>query len=356
MQPGTTLIQAVHGELAPYRYTQEEVTEAVNRMGLVGAGGEQKLADFHTHSRVHSRYLSLPLERYADLADFGDANDAYIEAALDNGEAAIKSALDEAELAPSDVDAIFTTSSTGVAVPSVDARLASRVGFRPDIKRIPIFGLGCLAGAAGVARLHDYLRAWPDHVALLLSIELCSLTLQRGDRSTANMVASALFGDGVAAVVACGADRGAGQPGPRIVATRSRLYPNTERVMGWDIGASGFQIVLSPEVPDVVRRYIGDDVRAFLADHGLTLDDITAWVCHPGGPKVLEAVQDALELPEGALDVTWRSLAEIGNLSSASVLYVLRDTMRDRRPPAGTPGVLLAMGPGFGSELVLLRW
>jgi alkylresorcinol/alkylpyrone synthase len=196
-------------------------------------------------------------------------------------------------------------------------------------------------------------------VAVLLSVELCSLTFQRDDASMANLVATGLFGDGAAAVVACGADR-PGRPeetaGPTIVDTRSRLYPDTGRVMGWDIKDTGFQVVLDPKVPDVVRRYLADDVEGFLGDHGIKPKDVTAWVCHPGGPKVLEAVTEALDLPDDALDVTWRHLAEVGNLSSSSVLHVLRDTLAQRRPPPGTPGVLLAMGPGFACELVLLRW
>lgn len=247
------------------------------------------------------------------------------------------------------------TSVTGVAAPSVDARLVGRLGLRSDVKRLPVFGLGCVAGAAGVARLHDYLLGRPDDVAVLLSVELCSLTFQRHDASTANLVATALFGDGAAAVVALGQGRASGA-GPEVVATRSRMYPDTEHVMGWDIRSSGFKVRLDPAVPDVVRRYLADDVRDFLAEHGLKPKDVAHWVCHPGGPKVLEAVSDVLSLPDGALDVTWRSLAEVGNLSSSSVLHVLRDTLEQRRPEPGSPGLLMAMGPGFCCELVLLRW
>jgi alkylresorcinol/alkylpyrone synthase len=256
------------------------------------------------------------------------------------------------------VDVIMSTSVTGIAVPSLEARVAARVGFREDIKRVPLFGLGCVAGAAGIARLHDYLRGWPDHVGILLSVELCSLTIQRGDTSMANLVASGLFGDGAAAVVAVGATRAdkLDVAGPRVLATRSHLYPGTEGVMGWNIGADGFGIVLTAEVPDLVHRYLGPDIRDLLAEHGLAVADVGAWVSHPGGPKIIEAIEGELGVGPRALEMTWLSLAEVGNLSSASVLHVLRDTLRDRPPPAGSPGVLMAMGPGFSSELVLLRW
>lgn len=356
MSSGGARIASVRVALPPNRYAQRDVTETLASMVFDGdEAGRGMMAKFHASAGVHSRHLTLPLERYGAISGFGEANDAFIDGALDFGAQAVTGALQEAGLRASDVDLFVATSVTGVAVPSVDARLAGTLGMRPDVKRLPIFGLGCVAGAAGLARLHDYLLAWPDHVAVLLSVELCSLTWQRTDQSPANLVASALFGDGAAAVVACGRDRG-GIPGPRIVATRSRLYPDTERVMGWDVGDSGFSVVLGADVPDVVRRYLADDVHAFLGEHGLTAADISTWVCHPGGPKVLEAVQDALALPDDALALTWRSLADVGNLSSASVLYVLRDTLRERRPPAGSHGLLLAMGPGFCAELVLLRW
>ncbi|MFD9502605.1 type III polyketide synthase [Streptomyces sp. NPDC060035] len=351
-----TRIAAVHGVLPPHRHTQRAVTDMVARTCLPAGGDRRVLDRIHENARVRTRNMVLPLERYGELDGFGAANDVFIGAAVDLGAQAVRGALRTAGLRPADVDLLMFTSVTGVAAPSVDARLVGRLGLRPDVKRLPVFGLGCVGGAAGVARLHDYLLGRPGQVAVLLSVELCSLTFQRGDSTPANLVATALFGDGAAAVVAVGGEHRASADGPVVVDTRSRLYPDTERVMGWDIRSSGFKVVLDPAVPDVVRRYLADDVRGFLEEHGLKPKDIAHWVCHPGGPKVLEAVSDVLSLPEGALDVTWSSLAEVGNLSSSSVLHVLRDTMQQRRPEPGTPGLLMAMGPGFCSELVLLRW
>jgi alkylresorcinol/alkylpyrone synthase len=312
------------------------------------------LRRLHTSALVETRHLALPLDRYAALADFGEANDAFIEVAVELGAEAVTRALDEAGLDPDQVDVIMSTTVTGLAVPSIEARIASVVGLRPDVKRIPMFGLGCLAGAAGLARLHDLMLGRPDSVGVLLSIELCSLTLQRDDASVANLVASGLFGDGAAAVVLVGANRS--EPGPEIVDSRSHLYPDTGRAMGWDFGAPGLKVVLGAEVPDLVSMYLADDVKGLLADHRLTIGDIEAWVAHPGGPKVLQAIQRALGLPAEALAVTWRSLAAIGNLSSASVLHVLRDTLDTAPAAKGSPGLLFAMGPGFCAELVLLRW
>jgi alkylresorcinol/alkylpyrone synthase len=349
-----TRIGAVHAVLPPHQYEQYEITEALAGLAANPSAARGVLERVHAASAVRTRRLALPLERYATLRGFGEANDCFIEAAQELGEEAVTGALQAAGIRPDEVDLVISTSVTGIAAPSIEARIAGRIGLRPDVKRVPVFGLGCVAGAAGLARLHDYLEARPQGVAVLLSVELCSLTLQRDDTSTANVVAGSLFGDGAAAVVAVGRDRAA--TGPEVVATRSRLYPDTEHLLGWDIGDGGFRIVLGSDLPDLVRRHLGPEVRDFLADHDLKPHDVTGRVCHPGGPKVLEAVRETLALPARALEPTWRSLAEVGNLSSASVLHILRDVLAGDRPLPGSPGLLMAMGPGFCSELVLLRW
>lgn len=314
---------------------------------------------FAATSGVDSRSLALPLQRYPRLSGFTEANTAYLEVAVELGEQAVRSALDAAHIAPAEVDAIVLVSSTGVAVPTIDARLATRLGLRPDVKRIPLFGLGCVGGAAGMARVHDYLRGYPGQVALLVSVELCSLTLQREDTSVPALIGVCLFGDGAAAVVCTGADRVPSHPGvhrdPRILATRSRLFPDTVDVMGWNVSASGFQLVMSRDVPGMAEDHLRAAVDDFLADHGLSTAAIDTWICHPGGPKVIDAIVGAIGLPAQALSHSTASMRENGNISSASVLDVLRRTIADP-PPVGSLAVMLAMGPGFSFELLLLSW
>ncbi|MEW2319080.1 type III polyketide synthase [Streptomyces bauhiniae] len=351
-----TRIAAVHGALAPYRFAQAEITDMVARACLPEGADRQVLDRLHRNAGVRTRHMTLPLERYETLDGFGAANDLFISTATDLGARVIREALRTAGLSAADVDLLVLTSVTGVAVPSVDARVAGRLGMRPDLRRVPLFGLGCAGGAAGLARVHDFLLGRPDQVAVLLSVELCSLTFQRGDASTANLVATGLFGDGATAVVACGADRAGAFTGPAVVDARSRLYPDAGGVLGWDIGESGFKVVLDPGIPQVLRHHLADDVREFLDGHGLKPQDVTAWVCHPGGPRILDAVTEALDLPAEELALSWRHLAEVGNLSSSSVLHILRDTLAEHPPPPGTPGLLLAIGPGLACELVLLSW
>jgi len=308
----------------------------------------------HAHAEVDGRYLALPADAYYQMTTWGQANDAWIECAQELGQEALCRALVGAGLAPQDIDALFVVSVTGIASPSLDARLVNRMGLSPRVKRIPIFGLGCVAGAAGIARAADYVRAFPNQVAALLSVELCSLTLQKDDVSMANLISSALFGDGAAAGIGTGSETG--YPGAEILDTRSVFYPQTEHIMGWDISEKGFQIVLSPDLPQLIVDHLGHDVDAFLADHGLTRQDIGRWILHTGGPKILEATGRALALSKEEMGASWECLRKVGNLSSASVLVVLEEVFRRRRPEAGTYSVLAAMGPGFCSELVLLRW
>lgn len=355
-----TTIAAVRGVLPEHRYPQQLITEHFAEWFLDSERDRALLQRLHSNAQVQTRHTALPLESYRHLNDFGRSNDAFIEVGTKLGADAVQQALSDCGLAGEDVDLIMFTTVTGVTAPSLDARIAPIVQFRPDVKRIPMFGLGCVAGAAGIARAHDYLLAHPDDVAVLLSVELCSLTIQPGDRSAANFVASGLFGDGAAAVVLVGAERAKRLPAaegrPTVVDSRSHLYPDTQRTMGWDVGPTGLKIVLDADVPVLVEKYLGEDVTALLQPHGLDRGDVTGWVCHPGGPKVIEAIQASLGLDHGELELTWQSLAKVGNLSSSSVLHVLQDTVRERRFPIGSPGVLMAMGPGFCSELVLLRW
>jgi len=340
-------IAAVGAAFPPHFYDQDELLAAFRAEWAERYFNLDRIEQLHRNVLVGGRHLALAMDEYPKLDGFGASNAAWIRVATEVGEAATRDALAKAGIEPEDLGAIFFVSVTGIATPSVDALLMNRMRLPGSLKRVPIFGLGCVAGAAGVARASDYVKAFPEEAALLLSVELCSLTLQKDDLSIPNLIAI-VAGDALA--------EKKGLDGPEVVATRSIFYPDSERVMGWDIKNTGFRIVLSAEVPQVVERHLRGDVDAFLSEFELTRSDIASWVCHPGGPKVLEAMEAALEVDRAALELTWKSLREVGNLSSASVLLVLRDTLAERRPPKGSRGMLLALGPGFCSELVLLRW
>jgi len=335
-------------------YTQEELGAALKNHWAPKVKNPEVLERVLSRVSVDGRYLSLPMVEYYGLDTWGKANDAWIRVATELGEKALCRALARAGVQPTELDAIYFVSVTGISSPSIDARLVNRMGLPARIKRIPIFGLGCVAGAAGISRAADYVRGFPEHTAALVSVELCSLTLQKEDLSMANLISAGLFGDGAGAVVVTGAQRPA--PGPEILATRSSFYSNTEDAMGWGVSEKGFHIVLSPLVPQIVLDHLAEDVDAFLAEQGLKRSDIGGWIMHTGGPKVLEATATALDLPREALDASWECLRKVGNLSSASVLLVLDEFMYRRRPKEGTLSILAAMGPGFCAELVLLRW
>ncbi|MGI8770909.1 MAG: type III polyketide synthase [Acidobacteriaceae bacterium] len=343
-------------------YTQQQILDELASYWSGETDRLKALNRFHHRVGVDGRYLALPIKQYEQIATWGEANRLWLEVSEKLGGHAILAALESAGMDRDAVGALIAVSVTGIASPSLDAHLVNTLGLPRTVRRIPIFGLGCVAGAAGLAQAAEYVRAYPDRTAVLLSVELCSLTWQRKDLSIANLIASGLFGDGAAAVVVTGDDvpanplSKASVAAPQILGSQSSFYPDTEGVMGWDISEEGFQIVLSPDVPQVIQKNLPADVDGFLAQHGLSRGDIGSWVLHTGGPKVLEATARALGLKSDECQASWECLRRVGNLSSTSVLLVLEDIMLNHTPAPGTYGVLAAMGPGFCSELVLLRW
>lgn len=318
------------------------------------------LEQFYTNVKVNGRYLSWPLERYKEPTTFEEHNNAYIETALDLGERTICGLLDQVQMSPQQIDQLSIVSTTGIAVPALDARLMNRIPFSRQMKRLPLFGLGCMGGAAGIARTADYLQGHPAEAVILFAVELCSLTIQRDDLSLANLVASGLFGDGAAAVLMVGDDHPQAkraQSGlPRVIDSQSHFFPETEHIMGWDVTNSGFRVLLSADIAALAQSQVKPIAEDFLDRHGLTIRDVDHWLVHPGGPKVIEALQDGLGLTDGSLSLSWECLADVGNISSASVLLILDTFMKKMQPKPGRYGVMMAMGPAFSAELVLLQW
>jgi len=350
-----TRIAAVAPVLPSHVYTQSEITAEIAPLMTSTSSRQAVIQRMHAASGIGTRHTALPLERYRDLGSFRQTNDIFIEVATDLAERALRAALADAGVAASEVDFVLFTSVTGISAPSVDALLVPRLGLRPDVKRLPSYGLGCVGGAAGIARVHDYLEGHPSGVGVLISVELCSLTLQRDDESMANFVATGLFGDGAAAVVMLGDDHPLAA-GPRVTATRSAIYPDTTDVIGFLVGGNGFEIVLTPGVAEVIENNFPADVAAFLGANGLTVGDISWWAAHPGGPKILEAFETSLGVPREAFARSWACLDRVGNLSSAAVLHVLADALALGSHPGGAPGLLFALGPGVSAEFVLLEW
>lgn len=328
---------------------------------------ERYLAVFR-HAQIDARHFAAPAEWFATHRSFKECNDLFVEAATALGERAGGSCLEAAGLTPQDVDHLIFVSTTGLAAPSPDAILINRMGMRGDVRRTPIWGLGCAGGVAGLARACDYARAYPDSRVLLLSVELCSVTFQWDDLSKRNLIAASLFADGAAAVLVEGdhaagvqGGSGTGRRGDRepislsVLDTQSTIWPDTLDIMGWDIVDTGMRVVFSSRIPHIVETLMRDNVAGFLARHGLTIDDVDHWILHPGGAKVISAYQQALAIDAERLGHTRSVLRRFGNMSSATVFFVLEEFLRQRTPRVGEYGVLAVLGPGFSCELALVR-
>lgn len=340
----------------PHRYDQHDLATVARKLLPELAVDDRVLTRFFQRVGVRQRYLALPAEQYPQLTGLKARNDAWLDCAVPLAERAVRGALEEAGVTASQIGLVMSTTITGIAVPSLEARLMNRLPFSPQTKRVPLFGLGCLAGAAGIARASEYLRAFPDQLALFFSVELCSLTVQRDDASVANLISTGLFGDGAAAVVLAGADHPLAKQGKlRVLDSQSAFFPNTERVMGWDVVDTGFKIVLGREVPTIAQEAVPKLVDELLATRHLERKDVAHWLAHPGGPAVMEAMRAGLGLSADCFEATKRTLAEVGNLSSASVLFLLDEHCRKAPRSRAGYALMLAMGPAFCAEGVLLQ-
>ncbi len=304
-------------------------------------------------SGIDQRYFTTPPEWFLTQNPPESANRTYIESATDLSEAAVRLALERSSLTPADIDYLVYVNTTGLATPSIDARLMNRLGCRLDAAHIPIWGRGCAGGAAGIAHVGEYLRGKPDGVGVIVAAEFCGLTFQHGDRSKSNIVASALFGDGVGAAVIGGSN--VDRPGLEIVQTRSRLFPDSLDIMGWNITSHGLQVVFNRRIPDIVREHAAEDLDALLQAAGVDRGDVVEYLYHPGGPKVLDSYQEAYGLTNGAMGHSKAVLKDCGNMSSATLMFVLERFFLQKNRPTGGYAVASALGPGFCSESVLLK-
>ncbi|MDZ4111819.1 MAG: hypothetical protein U1E18_19790 [Brevundimonas sp.] len=328
---------------------QEEVAANGAEMFATTHGGFERLAPIYHNALIETRHSCVPIEWYLKPHSFSERNDLFLKHALALMAEAAEKALDEAGLTAGQIDTIITVCSTGIATPSLEARLMQVMPFRPDVRRLPIFGLGCAGGVMGLARAADMARADPDSRVLLLVVELGALTFRYQDRSKSNLVATALFGDGAAAaVVSCRKDAS----GPVMGASHEHTWPDSLDVMGWDVADDGLKVVFSRDIPSLVKDDFKPIAERFLVANGLTAADIGGFDCHPGGAKVIDALEDCFALTAGAMVHTREVLRVHGNMSSATVLFVLRAAL-DADEPA--PLLLTTLGPGFTAALMLIH-
>ncbi|MBI2069903.1 MAG: type III polyketide synthase [Elusimicrobia bacterium] len=333
-----------------HRYPQEELAEAVGACFGSGAGARR----IFQNAGIRSRRLAQPIQWHLKPKSFQEKNDDAVVKACELSNGALSALAAQAGFSLDDLDHLVTVNSTALATPTLDALLIHRMGLRPTIGRTPLFGLGCLGGAAGLSLAARLADARPQERVALVCVELCGHTFNPADQSAKNVVAAGLFADGAAAVLLSGRQG----PGARleIIRSGSMTFPDSIGVMGWHFSELGLGLVLARDLPDVVRRHLAPALSSFLTGAGVRFDEIKHFIVHPGGPKVIDAVRDSLHLSEEHLRASRRHLEECGNLSSASVLFVLRDVLEQTAVRPGELGLLFALGPGFSAEFLLLKF
>ena len=343
-------IISVATALPPHRIGQREVKEFAHSLFSESFKDMERLAPIFDNVQVDSRYFCVPRDWFEREHSFPERNALYIEHALDLSEKAARRALDKAGVAPEEVGAIFFVSTTGLSTPSLDSKLIFRLGLSEHTRRVPIWGLGCAAGVAGLAHAADHARLYPEKLTLLVGVELCGLTFQRGDLSKSNLVATSLFADGAAAVLL-----GTGAPGLELLGAHSTTWPETENIMGWDVVETGFKVKISRSIPTLVRQRMLDNLAAACASTGISPGEIQHFVTHPGGARVLDAFEEVLGFEPGGLRLSREVLRDCGNMSSVTVMFVLERFLKSRVLQTGDLGMLSALGPGFSAEHVFFR-
>ncbi len=332
----------------PHPIDQETALAAAYELMGDKFDGFDRMAGVFAHAGIHQRQLAMPLDWYRTPRDFVERTRAYLDVALDLFVATAEQALAEAGITADQVDTVVTVSSTGISTPSLEARAMQRMGFRPGVSRVPVFGLGCAGGVSGVGLASRLARTSPDHVVLMVTIELCSLTMRHASIDKADIIAAALFGDGAAACVLRGGEGGFAE----ITGTAEITWPDTLDIVGWEIGPEGLGVVLNRAIPGFVARHLRAAIEGMLEAQQLRIEDIDRFICHPGGAKVIEAIEAALSVNQGSLDAEREILRRHGNMSAPTALFVL-DRIRQGGLPPRT--MLTALGPGFTASTVTLR-
>lgn len=343
-------LKGIATAVPPHLLRQNDVVAAAREIFGSRSRDFDRLAPVFTNAGIDERYSSAPIDWYRTPRTWSEKNGLYLSSALDLLEAATVAALADARLQPEDVDSIVVVSSTGIATPSLDALLMERLPFRRDVQRLPVFGLGCAGGVMGLSRAATLARAEPGSTVLLLVVELCALAFRYDDLGKSSLVATALFGDGAAAAVIRSDSGGAG---PQLEHSGEFTWPASLDIMGWKIDDAGFGVIFSQSIPTLVRDRFGAAATDFLARNGLSFDDLDGVICHPGGAKVVGALEDVFGLPVGTLSEEREVLRLYGNMSAATVLFVLH-----RRLRAGLRGryLVTALGPGFTAAFMLLNF
>ncbi|WP_026694875.1 type III polyketide synthase [Peribacillus kribbensis] len=349
----------------PYRLNQKDTMEFAREMFGSSFRDIDRLLKVFINGEIETRSFASDLEWFKETHTFEEKNTKYIETAVEFGAEAIKTCLNDASFLKNkvheeEIDAIFFISSTGISTPSIEARIMNLLPFSPHTKRIPIWGLGCAGGAAGLSRAFDYCKAYPEANVLVLSVELCSLTFQKDDRSKSNLIGTSIFADGISCALLCGEkssmrNRSALDLVPLIEAAQSTLLHDSQDVMGWDIKNEGLYVIFSKDIPTLISNWLKPNVEEFLTDRGTSLNEINHFIAHPGGKKVIQAYEESLGFTEQKTKISLDVLKEHGNMSSATILYVLRRFMEGDMEK-GDLGLAAALGPGFSSELLLMRW